>query len=117
LFLSQQFGRPWRVPADAATAAARGLAATRGFDEHLKATNRARFSGGQGIDVPVTIAFGSRERLLSARRGRRRDEIPPQTRWLRLPACGHVPTWDDPALVARVILESTGKAPHSGVGS
>ena len=90
------------------------MGATKGFDEHLKATNHARFSGGQGIDVPVTIAFGGRERLLSKRGGRRRDELPPHTRWLDLPGCGHVPTWDDPALVAQVILETTGQAAAQG---
>ncbi|HEX5501773.1 MAG TPA: hypothetical protein VFW96_04080 [Thermomicrobiales bacterium] len=35
---------------------------------------------------------------------RLRDELPPRIRWLTLPGCGHVPTYDDPGLVARVIL-------------
>jgi len=109
-FLSQQFGKPWRLTAGEATEAARILGRTKGFDEHLKATNRGgRFTGGQGIDVPVTVAFGSRERLLSER-GRRREELPPHTRWLELPGCGHVPTWDDPALVSETILATTSQA-------
>jgi pimeloyl-ACP methyl ester carboxylesterase len=111
MLLSQQFGRPWRLTADEAVEAARTLQATRGFAEHLKATNHAaRFVGGQEIDVPVTVAFGSRERLLSKGGARRRDELPTHTRWLELPGCGHVPTWDDPALVTKVILETTGQA-------
>ena len=111
LFLSQQFGRPWRLTAAEATEAARTMGGTQGFAEHLKATNHAaRFTGGEEIDVPVTIAFGSRERLLSKGGARRRDELPPHTRWLDLPGCGHVPTWDDPALVTRVILETTGQS-------
>jgi pimeloyl-ACP methyl ester carboxylesterase len=111
MFLSQQFGRPWRLTAEEAVEAARAMGAVQGFAEHLKATNHgARFSGGQEIDVPVTIAFGSRERLLSRGGARRRDELPPHTRWLDLPGCGHVPTWDDPALVTRAILETTGQA-------
>jgi pimeloyl-ACP methyl ester carboxylesterase len=111
MFLSQQFGRPWRVTAEEATEAARTMGAVQGFAEHLKATNHgARFTGGQEIDVPVTIAFGSRERLLSKGGARRRDELPPHTRWLDLPGCGHVPTWDDPALVTQAILETTGQA-------
>jgi pimeloyl-ACP methyl ester carboxylesterase len=108
MLLSQQFGRPWRLTASEATEAARTLGATRGFAEHLKATNHAaRFIGGKEIDVSVTVAFGSRERLLSKGGARRRDELPPHTRWLELPGCGHVPTWDDPGLVAQVILETT----------
>ena len=106
VFLSQQFGRPWRLTASEALVAARTMAATRGFDEHLRATNRARFAGGQEIDVPVTIAFGARERLLSRRGARRAEELPLHARWVELPGCGHVPTWDDPVLVARVISET-----------
>ena len=56
------------------------------------------------IDVPVTVAFGERERLIP-KSGRLRDELPAHTRWIELGGCGHVPTWDDPALVARTILE------------
>lgn len=107
IFLSQQFGRPWRLNAEEATEAARGMATTRGFDDHLTATNNARFSDGRQIGVPVTIAFGARERLLSRRRARRRDELPAHTRWLELDGCGHVPTWDDPALVASVIRDTS----------
>jgi pimeloyl-ACP methyl ester carboxylesterase len=110
LLLGQQFGRPWRLTTEEATEAARTIGTTRGFPEHLRATNNARFTDGQEIDVPVTIAFGSRERLLSKGGARRSDELPQHSRWLELPGCGHVPTWDDPALVARVILETTGHA-------
>jgi pimeloyl-ACP methyl ester carboxylesterase len=111
MFLSQQFGRPWRLTAGEATEAACILGGTRGFDEHLAATNHAaRFVGGREIDVPVTIAYGSRERLLPQDGARRRDELPPHTRWLELPGCGHVPTWDDPALVSQVIRETTAQA-------
>jgi pimeloyl-ACP methyl ester carboxylesterase len=111
MFLSQQFGRPWRLTADEAIEAAHAMGATQGFAEHLKATNHgARFIGGREIDVPVTIAFGTRERLLSKSGARRGDELPAHVRWLELPGCGHVPTWDDPALVTQVILETTRQA-------
>lgn len=109
LMLGQIYGRPWRVPPEAALESVRGMAGARGFDEHLEATNAARFEGGAAIDVPVTVAFGSRERLIP-RRGRLRDELPAQTNWLTLPRCGHVPVWDDPALVARIILDGTVRA-------
>lgn len=108
LFLGQQFGRPWQVDPAKAVEAARGMGRTRGFDEHLRATNRVRFEGGDAIDVPVTIAFGTRERLLPKRSGRLRDELPDQARWVDLPRCGHLAMWDAPDLVARTILETTG---------
>ena len=97
------YGRPERLSIAELRDAAAVMRATRGFDEHLRRTSRSQFTGGQGIEVPVTIAFGDRERLIPER-GRRRDELPPQTRWVTLPGCGHVPTWDDPELVAATIL-------------
>lgn len=115
MFLSQQFGRPWRLSPEEATQAARTLAGTRGFDAHLAATNHgARFLGGRTIDVPITIAFGGRERLLSKRGARLRDELPAHTRWIELPGCGHVPTWDDPDRVTEVILETARESRASG---
>jgi pimeloyl-ACP methyl ester carboxylesterase len=35
-------------------------------------------------------------------------EAAPDARWLTLPGVGHVPMWDDPALVVHTIRESIG---------
>jgi pimeloyl-ACP methyl ester carboxylesterase len=110
LLLRKIYGQPERVPADEALAASSVMRSTRGFDEHLRRTTATRFTGARGIDVPVTIAYGERERLLP-RRARRGDELPPQARWVTLAACGHVPMWDDPELVARTILEGSKARP------
>ncbi len=110
LLLSQFFGRPWQIPADAAVGSVRNFACSPGLWPHIKATSKERFSGGREIEVPVTVAWGSREILLLAGQARLRKELPPQTRWIPLPGCGHVPTYDDPALVARVILEGSDAA-------
>ena len=110
--LGQSFGRPWRVPADAAIETIRAFGRTRGFREHLELTSRIRFEGGRRIEVPVTVAFGTRERLIP-RKGRLRGELPAHTLWIELQGCGHVPMWDDPELVARTILDggATAAAP------
>jgi pimeloyl-ACP methyl ester carboxylesterase len=106
----QQFAHPERLPPRAAVEAAKAFAYSPGFEEHLRATGRERFVGGRSIEVPVTVAFGQRDRLLLRNQSRHREELPPQTRWFELPDCGHVPTYDDPSLVARVLLE--GSAPR-----
>jgi pimeloyl-ACP methyl ester carboxylesterase len=106
VLLSRIYGRPQNVPPEEALEAAAVMRSTRGFDEHLRRTSRSRFMGGQGIQVPVTIAYGERERLVP-KRARRGEELPEHTRWITLPGCGHVPTWDAPELVARTILEGT----------
>ena len=49
----------------------------------------------------------TRDRLLVRRQGIRAKQIIPRARLVRLPGCGHVPMNDDPALVARVILDGS----------
>jgi len=106
LALGGTVGRPDRVPPEAAIELAQTYARTPGFTAHLRATHQERFRDGQRIDVPVTVVWGQRERLIPPR-ARRRDELPAHTRFIELPGCGHLPTWDDPELVARTILDST----------
>ena len=63
-------------------------------------------------DVPVTIAWGAKDRLLPISQANVARQHVPHARFVRLPGCGHVPMTDDPDLVARVLLEgSTTAAP------
>jgi hypothetical protein len=55
----------------------------------------------------VTIAFGSRNRVLLPLMARRRAELPEQTRWQKIPGCGHIPMFDDPGAVAALLTESS----------
>jgi pimeloyl-ACP methyl ester carboxylesterase len=98
---------PRRMPAEAAIEMAATYAQTPCFDAHLAATRRQRFQGGKTIDVPVTVAWGEKDRLIPGK-ARRTDELPAHTRVVALPDCGHSPMWDDPGLVARTILEGAG---------
>ena len=85
-----------------------------GFEPTFRATTRECFAGGRQIDAPVTVAWGGRDRVLLRGLARFHDELPPRTRWLALPGCGHVPTYDDPNLVARTILSGTHPVQASG---
>jgi pimeloyl-ACP methyl ester carboxylesterase len=58
--------------------------------------------------VPVTVAWGDHDRLLSPVQAERARHALPEARHVSLTGCGHVPMSDDPDLVARVILETTG---------
>ncbi len=101
LLQSQFFARPWRVPPDDAAAATRNLATSPGFAATLPLL--ATVAPGD-LDVPVTVAWGARDRLLIARQGRRARRAMAQATHVWLEGCGHVPTWDDPEQVARVLL-------------
>ena len=107
LLLRGTVAKPRQVPADEAIEMVRTFAQTPSFKAHLAATRRERFRGGQDIEVPVTVAWGEKERLIPAK-ARLRDELPAHTRFVTLQDCGHSPMWDDPELVARTILEGTG---------
>ncbi|BCB87222.1 alpha/beta fold hydrolase [Phytohabitans suffuscus] len=58
--------------------------------------------------VPVTVAWGTRDRILPYRQAARARAALPGARHVDLPGCGHVPMGDNPDLVAAVILETTG---------
>ena len=99
-------GKPAQIPAEDAVEMAETYARTPCFDEHLSETRRQRFEGGAGIEVPVTVVWGEKDRLLP-QKARLLDELPPQTQTATLAGCGHLPMWDDPELVARTILEAS----------
>lgn len=93
-----------RVPAPEARQLVRDLAASRSFGATLKAIGPLQ--GLEGLAVPVHVAFGRRDWLLTAA-AQRRDRLPAHAVWSRPAGWGHVPMWDDPEGVARFILDAT----------
>lgn len=100
------YARPARRSAAAVVAETRAMREAVGFDATLAAGNSELFTH-DIPDIPVTIAWGSRDRVLPRRQGVRAKRVIPGARLVRLPGCGHVPMNDDPALVARVILDGS----------
>ena len=68
----------------------------------------APFSGHVPQGIPVTIAWGTRDRLLRPPQVLVAKQRLPGARIRPLPGCGHVPMTDDPALVADVLLQGSG---------
>ena len=108
LALARLFGRPWRVPGDIAIGDAENLADCA-FDEVFTADADRCFTGGRAMDVPVTVAWCSRDPLFSPHQ-QTTDELPAHTRVELLRGCGHVPTWDDPPLVLETIRATVAAA-------
>jgi pimeloyl-ACP methyl ester carboxylesterase len=104
---SQLVSRPDRIRSDQIGPTVRALAGAPWFDETLKAINAENFSGGEQISVPVTIAWGQRDRVLLPRQAPRAAAAIPGARSITLHGCGHVPMSDDPQQVARVLLEGS----------
>jgi pimeloyl-ACP methyl ester carboxylesterase len=100
--------RPGRMsPQQAEEDLAAFLAAKPALDLILAAA--APYHGEIPPHVPVTIGWGSKDRLLSPRQALvARDRLPHAT-FIRLPGCGHVPMTDDPELVAKVLLRGSSR--------
>ncbi|MFK4035931.1 alpha/beta fold hydrolase [Nonomuraea wenchangensis] len=95
--------RPSRLEPMALVAATQALAAAPGFDETLASFEGLMPPGPP--KSPITIAWGEHDRLLPRRQAVRAARWSGQ-RVKLLTGCGHVPMSDDPALVARVILDA-----------
>lgn len=100
------YARPGRRSPEAAVAETLALRRATGFHQTLAAGQTVLFTD-DVPEVPVTIAWGAQDRLLLRRQGVRAKHTIPGARLVRLPGCGHVPMNDDPALVARVILDGS----------
>jgi pimeloyl-ACP methyl ester carboxylesterase len=104
--LAQLVARPGRVPLDQAALAVRGLALAPGFDATLESA-LVGVDSGTAVECPVTIAWGAQDRLLLPRQADRARRVLPTATHVWLHGCGHVPTWDDPETVARVLLDAS----------
>lgn len=64
---------------------------------------------------PITVAWSEHDRVLPLKTlGQQMRELVPGAEFIVLPGVGHVPMFDDPALVARTILERTGASLSTG---
>ncbi len=100
---------PRRIDPLMAAQDAAAFRAGRGFTAVARASRMYRFRGATA--VPVTVAWGDRDRILRPHQARRAHELLPQARHVILPGCGHVPMNDNPALVASLIMQTTGAIP------
>jgi pimeloyl-ACP methyl ester carboxylesterase len=100
------YGHPERIPPAAAVAATRNLAASKGFDATLALMSRDRFSGGAAVQGPVTVAWGNRDLLLFPRQAQSALRQIPQARLVRLADGGHVPPYDVPDELVRLVLDA-----------
>jgi pimeloyl-ACP methyl ester carboxylesterase len=71
--------------------------------------DRVSFAGTVPDSVPVTIAWGTKDRMLPPSQARLAMSRVPHAKFVPLPGCGHVPMSDDPGLVAKVLLDGSGR--------
>lgn len=105
--LSMFYGRPRQLAAATVIADTSALVEAPFFGPVRDSLREHVFVGNNALDaIPVTIAWGTRDRLLIYRtQARRARALLPAARHIALPGCGHLPFHDDPRLCARVLLE------------
>ncbi len=99
-------GKPWRTPRSVLLEDSRAMLASEAFKLTMASASGQRFTDGHHIDVPITIAFGTRDVILGPG-CRYRGELPAHTRWLTPRGWGHLPMYDDPQGVAAVLLDGS----------
>lgn len=99
---------PSRVPAEQA---AGDMAAFLAAHDALEAilAQITPFTGQIPAGVPVMIAWGTKDRMLRPSQVLVAKARLPQARIRPLPGCGHVPMTDNPALVADILLQGSGR--------
>jgi pimeloyl-ACP methyl ester carboxylesterase len=89
-------------PSEAATIA-RAYVTAPGYPEASALMRAGRVGELDGIKVPITLAWAEYDTLVR-RKPLKAGILPKRVRQVELPGCGHVPTWDNPELVADVVL-------------
>jgi pimeloyl-ACP methyl ester carboxylesterase len=97
--------RPEALDLDRLIGDAMALRGGAGFRSVARSARGYEFRGHPS--VPVTVAWGSRDRILRPRQAERARERLPEARHVTLEGCGHVPMSDNPTRVATLILETT----------
>jgi pimeloyl-ACP methyl ester carboxylesterase len=106
--LGRSFRHPERLRPAEALAVARAYVTSPAYPEASALMRAGRVEELNGIKVPITIAWAEHDALVR-NKPLRPGILPKRVRQVELPGCGHVPTWDDPDLVARVVLEGVGR--------
>ncbi|MGW5723380.1 alpha/beta fold hydrolase [Amycolatopsis sp. NPDC003865] len=103
--LGVYFGQPSRFSAAEATRTVRGFAGAAGVGAILPHSRHYRFRNSSGLDQhAITIAWGTKDRLLIPHQFLRAQAVLPAARHVPLPGSGHVPMIDDPDRVAELVL-------------
>ena len=113
-FLRTTVGHPERLSAETGRALILDWLRAPGYEAANEQMRSHVFENPELVRVPTTIAWGTLDRLV---RPPRPERMPAQATYLELAQVGHTPTWDDPDLVTRLLLEASGDQASSGRSS
>lgn len=99
---------PERLTPTEAFAVAEAYITAPAYTEASALMRAGRVEDMKGIKAPVTLGWAEYDTLVR-NRPLPIGVLPSRVRQVELAGCGHVPTWDAPDLVARVVLEGTSR--------
>ena len=99
--------RPERIPPDEARDLIAAWIDAPGYDAANEEMRRHVCEDLDRVEVPTTIAWGEHDRLVAPPKPDRR---PAGSRMVKLEGCGHTPNWDEPDLIADLLLETSAVA-------
>ena len=103
LLLSGAMARPRRLPRSDAAHLLRAYALAPDFIAVNNAMRASRFEGLERIRCPVTLVWPDHDRLI-----RRPVWVPDRINNVVLSDSGHMPMWDAPEELARILIEASG---------
>lgn len=103
LLLRGSVAHPRRVPREEAAHLVRAYALAPGFTAVNDAMRAGRFEGLERIRCPVTLVWPDHDRLVS-----RPVWVPERISNVALADSGHIPTWDAPEALARLLISASG---------
>lgn len=103
LLLSGVVARPRRIPGPEAAHLVQAYGKARGFLAVNDAMRAHRFEGLERIRCPVTLVWPDHDRLI-----RRPLWVPDRIHNVVLPDSGHIPMWDAPRALARILIDASG---------
>jgi pimeloyl-ACP methyl ester carboxylesterase len=95
--------RPEQLRPGEAEAIARAYVTAPAYEEASALMRAGRIEELKSIKAPITLAWAEHDTLVR-NRPLPAKLLPKRVEQVELPGCGHVPTWDDPELVSRVVL-------------
>jgi len=104
LALLGSVAHPDRVPPADAAALIEAYAKAPGFTRVNRAMRAGTFTRLAEVDVPVTLVWPDRDRLVA-----RPGNVPETVREIVLRDAGHIPMWDDPEGVADALLAGSAR--------
>jgi len=103
------YGHPSRMTAEIMLADLLSMVGAKGFDLVAEAGREYVFAA-PAPTVPVSVGWGTRDRILWPRQARRAAALLPRARHVWLYRAGHVPMIDEPEQVASLILSTCAAA-------